>query len=178
MNLPKTQREALAQGSKHYFTGVPCKRGHIRERFSVNGNCLTCRNENQKAYYRTPKGQEIQKNLERLWRKTPNGKAWRKRSAFLRKRRYRVATPRWCDLRVLGQFAEECPEGYHVDHIIPLRGDVVCGLNVLENLQYLPAQENLSKSNKIDPLTLEANVCVLPDHREYVAPGPLGPPGF
>lgn len=56
--------------------------------------------------------------------------------------------PSWSDLKAIEQFYNNRPEGHHVDHIIPLRGKKVSGFHVLENLQYLPSTENLSKSNK------------------------------
>ena len=65
-----------------------------------------------------------------------------------RKNRLKQATPKWENLKEIEWIYRHCPKGYHVDHIIPLNGKNVCGLNCVENLQYLTAAENLRKSNK------------------------------
>ncbi len=66
----------------------------------------------------------------------------------LRQQRLKQATPKWVDLNAIKEFYNNRPEGYHVDHIMPIKGKNSCGLNVLWNLQYLPAKDNLKKSNK------------------------------
>lgn len=58
-------------------------------------------------------------------------------------------TPAWVRVDDLRLFYSRCPEGHHVDHEIPLspRNGKVSGLHVLDNLQYLPAGQNLKKSD-------------------------------
>lgn len=62
------------------------------------------------------------------------------------KRKLRV--PKWADQEKIDEIYRNKPEGYEVDHIIPLSGKTVSGLHVHNNLQYLPKQENRLKSNK------------------------------
>ena len=56
--------------------------------------------------------------------------------------------PKWANIELIKKFYNECPQGYHVDHIIPLKGKFVSGFHIETNLQYLSASENLSKGNR------------------------------
>lgn len=42
--------EAISQGLKKYFTGKPCKNGHICERHVIGRNCVLCKRQ-QDVYY-------------------------------------------------------------------------------------------------------------------------------
>lgn len=61
-------------------------------------------------------------------------------------------TPAWADKQKIKEIYSLCPKECEVDHIIPLRGLLVSGLHVHNNLQFLSKIENASKSNKFEPL--------------------------
>ena len=42
--------EARASGSKRYFTGKPCKRGHVGPRYLGNSKCVVCSAEGALAW--------------------------------------------------------------------------------------------------------------------------------
>jgi hypothetical protein len=70
------------------------------------------------------------------------------------------ATPKWLTKSQIEEMAQiykrakelEKLDGIkrHVDHIIPLKNDIICGLHVPWNLQILTQSENCSKRNKLE----------------------------
>ncbi|MCK5610588.1 HNH endonuclease [Candidatus Pacearchaeota archaeon] len=77
------------------------------------------------------------------------------RAAATAKRRAKKlnATPKWLTkdhLEKIKEIYKNRPEGYHVDHIVPLQGKDASGLHTPWNLQYLTKEENLRKSNKVE----------------------------
>lgn len=62
------------------------------------------------------------------------------------KGRFRHALDPEANLLVIAKIYEECPMGYHVDHITPLNKG---GKHHENNLCYLPAKLNIAKSDKM-----------------------------
>jgi len=189
-NLPKTRQEAKATGAKYYFTGEPCKHGHIAPR-KTKGSCVECLKvewrqaaETRVDYFREYNKREDVKDRKNEWYEAnreqviqaaatrppevlrqyrnawkENNKTQVRADAKARRRKHRLATPAWLtrqqksEIRQLYQIAitmtKTTGEQYVVDHIIPLRSEVVCGLHVPWNLRVIPRQENLLKSNKL-----------------------------
>jgi len=76
--MPKiiTRKEAIAKGLKRYFTGKPCKRGHVSER-SVKSSCLVCSKILVKKYQQSDQGKDNLKKAQTKYLQSDKGKAMR-----------------------------------------------------------------------------------------------------
>lgn len=126
----------------------------------LNYQCKIC----FKEYYSKHKDKIIKSSLDNQQKRADFRKkylktyssSWRKqnpskntyKSATYRCRKLK-ATPKWVNKEDIKIVYDNCPKGYHVDHIMPLKGKNFCGLHVPWNLQYLPAIENFKKGNKV-----------------------------
>jgi hypothetical protein len=103
--------------------------------------------ENHVKRYSNPEYVELCRKQSLEWAKNNRGKY---RAKIARRRAVlKNATPQWVNHDEITKIYENCPSGYHVDHVIPLNSKIVSGLHVPWNLQYLPAHENLSKGNRL-----------------------------
>lgn len=194
MNLI-SRKEALAAGLLRYFTGKPCPRGHIAERFVSVMCCSECTAAAGVAWKKV--NVQRVRDTSRAWRKA-NPEAARAMKAASQKRnratanarnrkwaaqnreqinarvaawaranpakcsastmRYHASklhrTPPWADhaaielvYRRASALREVVGIKAEVDHIIPLRGRLVSGLHVHENLQVITANANKVKAN-------------------------------
>jgi len=50
MDYPLTRAEAKKTQSRYYFTGKPCKQGHVAPRATLSGTCVTCTDSASKAW--------------------------------------------------------------------------------------------------------------------------------
>lgn len=183
-----TQLRAKSQGLTRYFTGKPCKRGHIAQRMVSDRYCCDCKREREntssnrvayrKRHYNEHRERLLAEARERYavtgpkveytkeWRALNSEKIrqYRKDNAGLyafhaanRRKLVRLATPNWVDMDEIraiyleaARISSETGIPHEVDHIIPIKHKLVCGLHVPENLRIIPATENRSKGNRFN----------------------------
>lgn len=212
-----SRREARLAGLSRYFTGRPCKRGHLAERRLSTGHCVECNNaamiawraanpersrvisrdscrraraadpvkanarsnawakanpEKVAANHRTwyinnteranaASRSGYRKNKEAFYTRA---KAWKAANpdkvlanTWARRARKIEAMPAWtCKKSIAAVYAEAAELTrstgipHHIDHIVPLRSKIVCGLHVHYNLRAIPAVDNMRKHNNFN----------------------------
>jgi 5-methylcytosine-specific restriction endonuclease McrA len=140
-------KAARLAGKRYYFTGKPCKSGHVSERLVSGRVCAECARISARAEYENDSEFRARRSSTAQEWNELNRKTVAAYQAKVRSKRI-LRCPVWADTIAIREFYKHCPDGHHVDHIVPLVGKNVSGLHVLNNLQYLPAQENLSKGNR------------------------------
>lgn len=88
--------------------------------------------------------------LSKRWKQTNKSRVLANNAA--RRAVSRRATPAWADKQAIRDVYEEARYmQMHVDHIIPLKHPLVCGLHVWDNLQLLYPKANMQKNNRFNP---------------------------
>jgi hypothetical protein len=203
------RKDAIHAGLITYFTGTPCKHGHVADRYVNNWTCVVCaairsansagnkakwRAEN-KAYrwekakeYRALNSKAVADKHKRwreanpekcaatqlIWQQSNREKVnaysreWRNNNRHVmndlkakRRADTLARTPKWLSsdekwmlrevyaLAALRAKTTGLP--WHVDHIIPLRGEKVSGLHTPYNLQVILAAANIQKGARYEP---------------------------
>jgi len=149
-----SRQQAIEQKLTRYFTGEPCKHGHVAEKLLSNRTCIECLLI--KKHNRSKRPDVKAADLARL---NAHNKAnpemhlarTRKRQAALLQR-----VPKWdpdahlivAKYQLAAMLTQASGIPHHVDHIIPLQGKNVSGLHTFSNLRVIPGEENVKKSNK------------------------------
>jgi hypothetical protein len=183
---PKERAAAISEGKSKYFTGRPCKHGHIAERRVDNGACSVCEAQRTKKWFAenpeklkksqrksyAKRAEQCRKyaaeyranNLEKVregYRKSKlKNRAYHTYLESQRQKKIKQATPSWLtkedkqwmvDIYKLSkQIKDEYGVVTAVDHIIPIKGKTVCGLNVPSNLRVVTQKYNSEKSNRME----------------------------
>lgn len=149
------------------FCEFPVRRHRGKE--SYRSECKSCTSSYMKSY--AQKNEAVLKSKKKIYsqensaRAVERAMAWNKRNPgkvnyYTAKRRSAKlnATPAWLSdaqkdeikriYVVCDKVTESTGKPHHVDHIVPLQGDDVCGLHVPWNLAIIPAKMNLAKGNR------------------------------
>lgn len=191
MNPPPNEivsrKDAKERGLSYYFTGKPCKRGHLAKRHVTCKLCVACKVEWERENLDKLRVQQQRSRSKHRTKRNTYSREWHAKNSEIVKvrvkrhrskpavfaalkeydreyrRQYpwkqalktqnrraakRNATPPWVDKEAISEIYKNRPKGMTVDHIVPLTHELVAGLHVPWNLQYLSPSDNSSKGNR------------------------------
>ena len=149
------------------YNGNPCKRCGAVVRYCSSRSCVACdrdkirrrsleghyRAEQRRRYHENPDGE---RQRVREWKRVNRAAVAAANAA--RRANKTNRTPKWLtkdQKRAMRKMYADAARltrvtgvNWHVDHIVPLMGQTVCGLHVPWNLQLLTAVENSRKGNR------------------------------
>lgn len=152
----------LRHGTTEVFKPIRCGAPECEKTFTkvrtdgkIHGYCATHRMRMQRRGTlslehdkRKFDGKTQERNRARTKKWKEDNKEYYLTTVKARKSRVRRATPSWVKLGDLVEVYKNCPEGFEVDHVVPINGKTVCGLHVPWNLQYLSPLNNMRKGSK------------------------------
>lgn len=155
-NPEKRKAQVAAYGAK----SKDKRAAYMAEYYAANKNKIAAYKAAYMAEYYAENHESIAAyRAARL--QTPEGRA----KAYAHRTKYHAsklnATPAWltdADREAMQELYAESifltqstGQPYHVDHVLPLKGKIVCGLHVPKNLRVMPGSENISKGNRLTP---------------------------
>lgn len=154
------KREELINKAKEYYIKYkaegkikkvdPIKNRENARRYKEKNRDLINRKNRERRKNLSPEAIKNEKQYHKEYLKNNRKKCNSYKTAY--KAAKLQACPHWLSKEQKLQIKliyEKCPDGFHVDHIVPLQGENVSGLHVPWNLQYLKAHENIIKRNKL-----------------------------
>jgi hypothetical protein len=162
------RKKAQLSNQVRYWTGNACPRGHLADRYTCNGKCVTCSYDDGMSGYRKdpkkniaivmrsrsrPEVKERYQATIKEWRKSNPGRLAAHVALAVAKRKLRHVS--WADKGLIAEFYERAADisrvtgiEHEVDHIEPMLGKHVSGLHNEFNLQILTMDANLRKGNR------------------------------
>lgn len=161
------RRKAMDEGRTRYFTGEPCKYGHIAERMTSTKSCIVCKRERDRNWSKlNPEKSKLKRKKQSMQNKERELAYSAARNCRVKKARLYKSGAYFDMIKNIYAMKRDMQKEYgvklNVDHIIPLQGSNVCGLHVPWNMQITTASHNMSKKCKLDDTPSQVNLnCIM-----------------
>jgi 5-methylcytosine-specific restriction endonuclease McrA len=186
------RKQAIKLGRTHYFTGKPCRRGHVAIRFVCNGRCILCsrekHHEDKHKYKQRDRDRRKVYYFQNLEQQRADGLARYhadRKTAAARAKRYRLVSPkkdeyckRWkkenkeaCNVHKRNRVARTKAGGKHTAADIKelfrkQRGKCICCRASLEDAYHVDHIQPLARGGSNEKYNLQL-LCPKCNHEKW-----------